>query len=284
MSNEEIISNLSENFVKMFKERIKEKNLEVPEITEDDIKNVVSHFFEEKTLTQAEKYMYKIFDTFVKDTYKEVNWKLDVETRKQTPEYKSWLRFNDIRAIWGDCRSMLRMDEEWVKVNGKAHIDEEAATIAADKWCQLIFGWHLQDNGAANEDHPGGFSACALGTILANEAKKDITGEMENKAHELFKEYYMRFIHYSKTYDKNDIEWLKKNLPDKDNEYDWEYYKFMVDLYCDYGPSTPLFLILENAGVPEKNIDSICPWKTGISIRTIDNSVQYQTYQHIEDL
>ena len=108
---------------------------------------------------------------------------------------------------------------------------------------------------------------------------------MENKAHELFKEYYMRRLHYSKTYDREDVEWLKNTLPceDEDDDFDWAY-GFSYDLSCDYGPSYPLYLILYHAGVEKNDIGNICPWKTSIRIREVDNSVQYYTYQHMEDL
>ena len=38
------------------------------------------------------------------------------------------------------------------------------------------------------------------------------------------------------------------------------------------------------AGVPERDAGNICPWKTAINIRALDNAVMYYTYQHCEEL
>ena len=75
-------------------------------------------------------------------------------------------------------------------------------------------------------------------------------------------------------------------LPDDDKKdpFDWRYFEFRCDLYCDYGPTTPLHLILVNAGVDKMDTRNICPWKTGIDIRAVDNAVMYNTYQHQEEL
>lgn len=282
MKKEEIINGLIEDFTKNFNETIEEKHYDVPEINDEIIKNVITEYFNKETLTSAEKYMYNVFDEYVKNTYDEINWGLEHEKARKTPEYIAWERHMDISSVWNSARRMTDMMKKWVEVNGMAHTEEEAATIAADKWCELLFEWHLQDNGALNEDHPGGFTACALATVLANGAKDEITEEMQNKAHELFKEYYLRQMHYNRTYSDDDIEWLKNNLPDKDGEFNWDY-GFGYELSCDYDPSYPLYLILVNAGIPEKDVRRICPWKTSISIRFEDNTVRYYTYRHCDE-
>lgn len=283
MDREKIINEFKNDFILAFEEEIKLKGYEVPEITADKIESAINEFFGQKTLTDAEKYLYKVFNTFVKDTYGEIDWSMDREAVKETQAYKDWVRHDHIHTVWHYCERTLRASEAWVKANGKAHTAEEAAKIAADKWCEIIFGWHLQDNGALNEDHGGGFPACALATVLAEDSKKNITDEMKTKAHELFQEYYRRLMHYNETADSKDIEWLKENLKDKSGSFDWEY-GFSYDLYCDYDPSWALYLILENAGVPENTIRSISPWKTSISIRKEDNMVMYNTYKNVEEL
>lgn len=283
MDKNEIINEFIENFIILFNDEIEEKHFDVPEVKDDELRPKLKEFFDKKTLTEAENYLYKLFNTFVKDTYEDIDWSLDRELVKETQPYKDWVRYGDIREIWSLCTRANNASESWVKVNGKAHTEEEAAKLAADKWCELIFGWHLQDNGALNENHGGGFPACALATVLANDAKKDITEEMKEKAHKLFYDYYSKMMHYNRTHDSKDLEWLKTELPSKDGGFDWKY-GFVYDMYCDYDPSWALYLILENAGIPEREINCICPWKTGITIREEDNAVMYNTYQHREEL
>lgn len=283
MDKEELIKEVIEDFTEEFHNKIEEEKLEVPEITDDDIEKVINEFFKKENLTAAERYFSDVLDEYVEDTYEKINWNLDRNAVKETDEYKAWRRHGDVSGVWYKCRYDCNLSKNWVEVNGKAHTAEDAAKIAADKWCELLFGWHLQDNGALNESHGGGFPACALATILANDAKADITDEMKQKAHELFQEYYKRLIHFGETYDMDDIEWLKTTLKSKNNEYDWKY-GFNLDMYCDYDPSWALYLILENAGIPERKIHSICPWKTSISIRPEDYAVMYRTYQHCDEL
>ena len=284
MNKEKIINELFEDFIEYFWEELKNENLEVTELKNDDIRNIIETFFDKETLTIAEKYFNDVLENYIDGSYDKVDNTLTYEEKQKTPEWQAWNRLNDIEYVWYECLRNLKMDALWVKVNGKAHTDEEAATIAADKWCELLFGWHLQDNGALNEDHAGGFYACALATVLANDAKEGITEEMKQKAHELLKQYYLRLIHFENTFDTNDVKWLKETFKSRyEKKFNWEL-GFRYDMYCDYDPSWALFTILYNAGIPENNIGSICPWKTGIKIRTIDNTVKYQTYQHVTDL
>lgn len=279
MEKEKLIN----EFIIEFRKQAKEQGLDVPELSDNDIKSMLMSYFDSKSLTKAEKFLYNEFDNYVKDTYNDIDWSVDREAVKETEAYKNWVRHNDISQIMCNCRWKFNLMEHWVEYNGKAHNDEEAAKIAADKWCELLFQWHLQDNGALNETHGGGFPACALATILANDSKENITEDMKVKAHELFYQYYLRMIHYGKTFDDADIKWLKENLK-PDDDFDWERYGFRLDMYCDYDPSYPLYIILLNAGLGESDIRNICPWKTGISIRREDNTVMYNTYQHCDEL
>ena len=283
MNKENIITKAVLRFTDSFKKQTKNKNLEVSEINDEIIENVIREYFEKKTLTEANNYFHDVLNEYVKNTYEDIDWSLGRPEVEKTQAYQDWSRHSDISYIWYGCNREADLENYWVDINGKAHTDEEAAKIAADKWCELLFGWHLQDNGALNETHGGGFPACALATVLANDAKEGITDEMKNKAHDLLNQYYLRLIHYNRTNDNDDIKWLKENLV-PDDDFDWEYYGFRVDMYCDYGPSSSLYIILLNAGIPKDDIECICPWKTGISIRREDNAVMYNTYRHVDEL
>ena len=282
---------IGESIIKVFRKTYAEdrwniNHEDVTEITDDDILSIVETYLNKPTLTEANNYWYHIIDDYVRDGYKDIDWSMDREEVKKTPTYKQWEKHSSVDSAWSHAKYNCQLEEAWVEKNGKANTDEEAAKKAADKWCELIFGWHLQDNGAINENHGGGFYACALGTILANDCKEGITDDVKKKAHNLFYEYYRRGLHYNQTHDRKDIDWLVENLPDNSEKdpFDWKYFEFRVDLYCDYGPGTPLYLILVNAGVDPKDAGNICPWKTGIDIRKVDNAVMYKTYQHCEEI
>ena len=283
MDKETLINNKIDEFINYFKEDIERENIDAHEMTDEVLKGILMDFFGIEKLTEAEHMFHNSTDKYVEDTYEKINWNLDREAVRETPEFKQWDRHSHVSSAMYSSFHKADLRNFWVSLNGKTHTDEEAATIAADKWCELLFQWHFQDNGASNETHGGGFPACALATILANDAKENITEEMKIKAHDLFKEYYMRLIHFDNTADIDDVQWLKDNLADEEGDFDWKY-GFSYDMYCDYDPSYPLYLILYHAGIPDNNIRSICPWKTGISIRTEDNAVMYNTYQHRDEI
>ena len=261
---------------------------DTPELSDEKIKEMIENYFSKNTLTEANHYFYDELEKLFPYNSSNINWKLERDELEKTPEYKAWKYNSDVRDVFHYTSRSIELEEYWVEANGKANTDEEAAKKAADKWCELIFGWHLQDNGAINEDHAGGFKACALGTILANRSKEGITEEVKLKAHQLFYEYYLRAIHFRNSGYRSgeDIDWLVKTLPDDDKKdpFDWKRFGFDVDMYCDYGPGTPLYLILVNAGVDKHAAGNICPWKTGISIRYVDNAVMYNTYQHRDEI
>lgn len=280
-----IVEDAIKDFTSEFNRYIKRDKVDCSEINDDIIRENLTEFFNKKKLTEAQRFMYNAVDKYVdgKDAYKNVDWSLEREEMIKTESYKQYQHHDEISSIWSACYRKYDLDGAWAEVNGQVRTDEEAAKIAADKWCELMFKWHLQDNGALNESHGGGFPACALGTILAEKGREGITDEMKTKAHKLLSDYYIKQLHFSRTYDLEDVQWLKNNLPNKEgNGDDWKY--GFHDLSCDYGPSMGLYLVLYNAGIPEKSIDSICPWKTRITIRKEDNTVMYDTYQHRDEL
>ena len=156
---------------------------------------------------------------------------------------------------------------EYIWRNGKKHTYEEACEIAAKKWCELIFGWHLNDNGALNEQHPGGFPACAFSSVLKNDISSKIPQEQQEKAYEEIKKFY-----------KNDC-WFEYYNDKGEYEDTWQ-----TDLSVDYGPNRPLHEILKKASIEERHIDVICPWKTTIRIDEKDNSVIWHKYGNKEIL
>lgn len=133
---------------------------------------------------------------------------------------------------------------------------EEAAAIAADKWCQMLFGWHIKDNGARECEF-----MCMFASIAADRAKKEISEESKVKTRELLKQYYLHEI-------INDKTWLANTLGTYTN-YRGETQEFVFfdrDLYCDYHPCLHLRRILSIAGIEDSIAESIAPFKTGIEI------------------
>lgn len=148
---------------------------------------------------------------------------------------------------------------------------EEAVAIAADKWCEMLFGQHIQDNGARE----CGFM-CMLATTLADHAKKGISEESKIKTREILKQYYLHQI-------VKDEAWLAKTLgtfTDYRGEIR-EFNFFDQDLYCDYHPCLHLRRILSIAGIDDNVAESIAPFKTGIEILPDENegyTVVLKTY------
>lgn len=182
----------------------------------------------------------------------------------ETPEHQEYsnYRFGSKDQVGLTLYQWNKLVEAYyLSKTGKIRPLEESCKIAADKWCEMLFNFHLQDNGAINEDHGGGFWACALATVLKNDSIKDITEDMIKKTYDNLYNYYFNGSIY------------------KDKKDGWE---SEMHLYCDYGPNSPLYDILEESGIPEKLINNICPWKTGIEIDYNDNSVVIIGYQKRE--
>ena len=136
---------------------------------------------------------------------------------------------------------------------------EDACAMAADEWISLIFDNVVQDNGDRSGYSDG---LQCLGTLSKKSSIDRIGGEeclekiKENVRKRMY-EYYLGGCRYT-----------------SDNGYTHS----NVSPYCDYDPNMPLYNILKEAGIPEQAIFSICPWKTGVEVDTLDNSVIVRTY------
>lgn len=144
-------------------------------------------------------------------------------------------------------------EQEFIARHGLVHTKEEACRIAADKWVDMIFGHHAQDNG---DDSSSGAVGMMLGTMVKEEARERYGEDVVSKAHELIEKFYMN-----------------------DCIIEGGIFKFPHPLSCDYSPDQNLFDILVEAGVSERDAAYICPWKTLIVIDKKDNSVCLRGYR-----
>ena len=144
-------------------------------------------------------------------------------------------------------------EQEFIARHGLVHTKEEACRMVADKWVEMIFGNHLQDNGDGTSS---GAFGMVLGTLAKDKAREGYGEDVVNKVHELIEAFYMN-----------------------DCVIDGGRFKFPHPLYCDYHPDQNLFDILVKSGVSESDAGNICPWKTGIEIDKKDNSVCVRGYR-----
>ena len=219
------------------------------------VKELLDHLYDNcKYYQEIWNYFEKYINTcFPGSDYEKYSW--------DSPEHKEYSNYlhsikdnNDLR--FGDWIKYVQA--RFIYDKGQRRTFEEACEIATNKWCEMLFKFHLQDNGAINEDHGGGFWACALGTILKEDSMKELTEEMIKNTHDNIYKYYKGHSIYT---DKKDG-WTSQ-----------------INLYCDYGPNAPLYDILEDSGIPKKYINNICPWKTGVNIDETDNAVVLIGYQ-----
>ena len=200
------------------------------------------------------EYFKKYVDTcFPGSDYNKYKW--------DSPEYDEYWKYmngDDDDKIQISFYKWIRfVKEDFLCIKGKRRTFEDACKLASNEWCKRLFGNHFQDNGALNEEHS--FMMCGLGTLLKDKANESITQEMiENTRKNLYK----YFENHCECKDKEHPEW-----------------KHRIQLYCDYGPNTPLYDILYESGIPKNLISDICPWKTGIEIDENDNAVIIIGYQ-----
>lgn len=196
------------------------------------------------------------FNTYIRECF------LPDEYEWNSPEYDEYWKYvhginDEVLRVISFYRWVKFVEEDFLLVKGKRRTFKEACELAADEWCKRLFGNHFQDNGALNEEHS--FMMCGLGTWLKSKAQESITEEMiENTRKNLYK------------YFENHCEYRSKEYPE------WVHH---IQLYSDYGPNSPLYDILYESGIPENEIGSICPWKTGIEVDETDNSVIISGYQ-----
>lgn len=225
---------------------------ECEKVKKEDIAAIIK-----KTLSEAKTY-HEIYNNIMK-SLETLYPRVKNETKEDKQIRCDYLYGSGYDDNWNYIHPLgdwiKNIEDEFIKENGNVHTFEEAVDIAAKKWVDLIFGYHIQDNGAINESHGGGFPACALGTILKNSTieKMENKEKIATKTYELIKKFY---------------------IDTKNNK---SYY-----LSVDYGPNTYLDDILIKAGVDENKTSNICPWKTMIKIDKKDNSVCYHTYGNVD--
>lgn len=143
---------------------------------------------------------------------------------------------------------MKIVNDRYVAVNGTRRTYDEACEIAAGEWMKKLFNFGMQDNG----DHSGhSDNIVMLGSMLKHSAQERVADETKENIRKEFVKYYKNHCIYT----HNDG------------------FKYYCAPSCDYDPNGPLYTILKNGGVEDKNIRSLCPWKTSISIDEKDNAV-----------
>ena len=195
--------------------------------------------------------------------YRNASNKIWRRVRELYPPYKGRYDENDPEQnayrdyFWGDCGGgasdfvlwMKKVEEEFVARHGQLRSFDDACRLAADKWADMIFGFHVQDNGD-NSNWVG----MALGTIVKDDARKNYDEDVADKFRSLMTDYYKSGCKYKDC-------------------------RFPVIPYCDYHPNSPLAKTLEAAGCSEHDVDMMCPWKTGVEVDPKDNSVIVRGYQ-----
>lgn len=154
---------------------------------------------------------------------------------KTSSEYKSDFEYSG----W-----LTYIKNEYVSIYGKKHTLSEAAHIAADLWSDLLFKFHIKDNGGLDEKPS--MIASMISTTLAKQVNEEITEETKKKVNENIYNLYI----------------------ESEN----------IMLATDYGPNGDLYDVLIKSGIKDSYIDDICPWKTNIYIDQTDYSVVYSTY------
>ena len=237
----------------MANEDIIERFPECEKVHKEDIVDCLNSLFDE---CETYRLICGVVVDEIKKLYPEPEYSFE-----EGADNSAWKAWDDY--VWGsDMRHWIEIVESAFRNRrGFKRTKKEASKIAADLWAEKIFGWHLQDNGAIEEDHPGGFMACALGTVLKNDATKNIPQEVVDNFRKLMSDFY------------EDDCWYE------DEE---DGFRGYVTPYCDYGPNSPLYDILKKAGVDEKDIRVICPWKTGIDIDLRDHHVVVRGYQTVK--
>ena len=240
-------------------------------MNEKDLKESVEYLisiFPKDSKTNAEDFRQTLVDIFENEQYCQ---KIFDRLRKRFEDFfpyptkEQWEDMSDDEKycrVYVNEKSLIYdwskdVERLFVRAKGPRRKYDEACELAADTWMEKLFVKVFQDNGDRS-GHSDNMQM--LGSLLKANASEGISDEVKNKVRENLIKYYKDHCIYT----------------DKDG------HTYHVDLYCDYGPNTPMYDILENAGVPEKDIRSICPWKTGVEIDSRDNAVILIGYQKAE--
>ncbi|MBQ8095556.1 MAG: hypothetical protein IJ243_00500 [Prevotella sp.] len=198
------------------------------------------------------------------ESWREISWGVKKSCKELWPEpeyrtdaYNEWGHY-----FYGDWKTGQKDFDTWVKLledeylqrTGERRTLDEACQLAADEWTRMIFGNHVQNNG--DQSDAGGM-AMVLGTLAKDKASRGIGSEVVEKFRTLCKEFYIGGCRVD------------------EGKYGWR----VNEPYCDYHPNSPLADLLLKAGVPEKSVGNICPWKTGISVDDRDHAVIVRGYQ-----
>lgn len=240
-------------------------------MSEKDLKESVEYLisiFPKSSKTNAEDFRQTLIDIFENEQYCQ---KIFDRLHKRFEDFFPY----PTKEQWADTSSdekycRVYMDEssliyEWSKdvenlfviAKGPRRKYEEACELAADTWMEKLFVRVFQDNGDRS-GHSDNIQM--LGSLLKANASEGISDEVKNKVRENLVNYYRNHCKYT----------FEDGMSCR------------VELYCDYGPNSPMYDILKDAGVPENNIRSICPWKTGVEIDSRDNAVILVGYQKRE--
>ena len=73
LPREEVINNFIEGFLHDFHYLLTKKNLDVPELPDDVITDIINEYFNKKTLTEANRYIYDALGEYVKGSYDDIN-------------------------------------------------------------------------------------------------------------------------------------------------------------------------------------------------------------------
>ena len=146
-----------------------------------------------------------------------------------------------------------KVEDEFLARHGTVRSFGEACRLAADKWAEMIFGHHVQDNG---DDSPAGGLGMTLGTMAKEMAMESCGEEERERFRSLMREYYEGGCMYES-----------------------EGLSCRMTPYCDYHPNSSLEEMLVRAGVRPLHADVMCPWKTGVESDPRDNSVVVRGYQ-----
>lgn len=206
----------------------------ITEATRPQLTDMIKSYLEADTFDHASRISTNFMTEYVYDPLKSIDHK--------SAEYTlivDW--FYDKVCKW---YNLLR--QSWLDIHGPRHTRDEIMKLAADFWCERIFDSAVQDNGDTTE---GGGFFMAVSSLLKSDAMNNQLPAVRAKAWSLIAEYY------GKLFDRS----LANNYED--------------GLSVDYYPCESLHDILVNAGVDEKDVNSIVPYKTSLSIRRFDKTL-----------